>query len=230
MEDLRAQIKTKGLTDGGGPRTPLRDFWGTFEGFDPVHNAQYNTLNVKLKFSDIEVIKSESPYEFPVAEIMVKHSDRTGSLWGVFSESVNKFLAEDEELPSLVGQKLHMVYTPGHMMFDRAANNGAGGQSPRDAWEVTEVAGRGSGSSPNGSTNGKAALGPLAAVLSILNGKTEQEFNAAALRDDRVKKDSSFVDKILSRSLLGELVTSGQAVKGEDGRYKVDETTLAALA
>jgi hypothetical protein len=226
MEDLRAQIRTRGLSVGGGPNTPLRDFWGTFDGYDPVHNAQFNSLNVKLKFSDIEVLESLTPYDFPAAELTIKFSDRAdGSLWGIFSGSVNKHLAETEDLPALIGKRVHLKYTPGHMMFNRSLNNGTGGQEAREAWEMIGVEGA---AGSNGAGAAAAALSPDAAILIILEGKTEQEFNAAALRDNRVKADAGMVGKILNRSLIGELVTNGSATLVE-GRYRVNPDLLAAL-
>ena len=52
----------------GGPRTPLRQFKGKLEKFaDSVDDYQRNIIT--FYFTDVEVLKSEEPYDFPIAEI-----------------------------------------------------------------------------------------------------------------------------------------------------------------
>lgn len=228
MEDLRSQIKTRGLRTGGAQH-PLIEFKGDFKGFEPEHDTRYNRVVVKLQFENIEVIASRTPYEFPVAEIRLGLSESTRSGWGVFAESAIPFYpSEVSELDSLFGKRLHLRYTGGHMMWNPQAAGG-GAEEAREAWEIVGVEGVSSnGSTPNGSTPAPRET-PMSRVLGLMEGKTQQEWAQAALRDPLVKTDSNLVSKLLNQSLVAELQGTG-AVSKEGDRFKVNQEVLAALA
>ena len=91
-EDL---ITTRGLTEGEAA-TPLRKFYGILDSYSP--EERYGKTSVVMNFKDVEVIESTEPYPFPIAVIPIKLSNRKNSAWGVFSESLNAIIPEDQDI------------------------------------------------------------------------------------------------------------------------------------
>ena len=226
MDDLRAQISMKNLQEGGS-QSPLLEFKGVLDGYDPEVDQRFGGVRVKLRFSNLEVIRSTQPYHFPLAELAIRHSNQKKSGWGVLSTSAEQFFqSPEDDLPILVGKRIHMSRTGGHMMWNRDK----GAEEPREAWEILGVEGL---SSSNGSTPAQAGAKPdtaLSAAIKLLNGKTIQEFNQEALRNSTVKSDPGLVSQILGGQFATALEQNGTVSKDAAGKYVVSESALAAVS
>lgn len=275
LEELLAQLQTRGFEEGF-QRTTLRDFYGDLEsiGSETAESNGRSWINAMYNFTNLEVIKSTEPYTLPIAQISIGISKRKASAMGVFGDSIDKLLNVDEEgnpLPSmipgpdgedmpnpdlkgqgyLIGKRLRMVMTPGHMQWDR--NKGM--ETPRENWELKEVVGEtapyepGEGEAPVEQTEPEPAPAPVVAkpaaapkaatkakapaakttiqiALALLNGKTQQEFNNAAFKDANIKKDGALVQKLIQGKFISEFTASGLVTLGKDGKYTVDPSLM----
>ena len=251
-EELLGQLKTRGFEDGF-QRTPLREFTGILESItaEDVASNGRSWVNAIYNFTELEIIKSTEPYTLPIAQISIGISNRKQSAMGVFGASVDKLLNVDEEgnplqaevdgAPNpdikgqgyLIGKRLHMTMTGGHMQWDR--NKGT--ETPRENWEVMEVVGEtaevdstpepapaAKKVAPKAATKG--AKSSIQIALGILNGKTQQEWNQEVFKNATVKADGALIAKIIQGTLLKELTDAGQVTKAKDGKYTVDEALL----
>lgn len=210
-QQLLDQISIRGLKDSG---TPLREFKGKLESYsvDPpdtryLKEGEQGKNRVTLNFSEIKVIKSTEPYLFPVAQIGITYSDKSNSMWGIFSKSLGKCVPESEDLKHQVGRTFHMLMTPNHK-FGRDRVSGA--DIIRDAWEVQGVEGAAT-----------AQVNPLKKALDLLDGKTEPDFHQAVFQDGDVKKDTSLFSSILNKQFIPSMIDAGQVTKDADGIYHV---------
>ena len=205
QEDL---ISIRGLTDGFED-TPLREFLGTLDGYPSLQRN--NRTIVSMNFTDVEIIESTSPYPFPVASIEFALSNRKKSAWGIWSESVNELIPEDADMPYLVGKRLHLKRTPGHMLWSQRD----GKEVERNCWELQAILGEGEGVA--------TGLNAAEIALEMLKGKTEQEFNQAIFQSQefRASTDSATVQQnIISKTFIPAVLASGVVVKDADGRFQ----------
>lgn len=235
LEDLKKQIKMRGLTEGSNFQTPLKEFVGTFDDFDAEYVEKFQRTNVKLMFKDIEVIRSSEPYEFPIATLSIGLSNKKQSKWGIFAASALPFLpmdpnlAEDDpsqpDISALKGHRIHLVLDPnGFSYFSRAENK----QITYETWKVVSV--DGSGSETGGQVaRGKKADDPLVAALKLLDGKSDREFNMAALRNDTIKSDADLVKQILNNGFVSSVVSQGYVEKDSDGKYHLTDAVAAIV-
>lgn len=204
--NIDAQVSIRGLTEGGF-ETPLRRFKGRYVGLktEPITDAQGNTtgkIRVILQYSDVEVIDSTEPYNFPTAEIRFSHSLKKGSKWGIFSESLVKLLPEDEDLNECKGKMMELVYTPDH---DFGENRDTGERIVSSIWEVASIEG------------GGAKVNPIERALELLDGKTIAEFNQVVFSDPAIKGDVAFGETLLDDSFIKSMLDSGKVTKNDDG-------------
>ena len=194
---------------------PLKEFKGTFKGLsdEDVEHTEYNGkpgLRVHLKFSDVEVIESTEPYDFPIAELSLPYSKTADSIWGVLSDSMVLHIPDNKNITDLAGVRMHLKFTPGHMMWDGQK------RTPRESWEVVGIEGKAS------ATPKKSGLDR---ALEILNGKTTQQFNQAALSDPVVRADSEIQPLILGKKFIPQMIEMGAATVDKDGVHHVTVTS-----
>lgn len=232
MDDLRRLVANRNLTDGF-QQTPLQEFVGVFEDFEAKTNDRFSTeskvsVDVVLKFTDLEVICSREPYNFPIAQIPFKHNQSAQSKWGIFYKSLLKFLPEDATLEEAKGHKLH-IGTESHSLYQGRER----GTQPTDCLVVLSVDGASvevSAGTGHASSSAKVVESSVVAAVKLLDGKSEAEFNQAALRSDVVKKDSGLVNQIVSRTFIKTLEETSVVVKGEDGKYHLTANGLSIAA
>jgi hypothetical protein len=149
-EEILSQLRTRGF-ESGFQATPLREFFGKLGSIsgDMVKRGEMPQarLEVLYNFSELEVLTSTEPYESPIAQIAIMHSNREQSGMGVFGKSVDKVINADlpEDAPPeqvkgqdyLIGKTLHMKMTGGHMMWDGKTKE----EKARDCWELVEIMG-----------------------------------------------------------------------------------------
>lgn len=199
-------ISVRGLRDSEFG-TPLRDFSGVLDSYYP-DDRKFGTF-VVLSFKDVEVIKSDEPYNFPIAQVAIKLSGTKNSAWGIFAESLAVFLKEEEDFKDCVGRRMGLRMEIGHVYGkDRESQEDMVG----NPWTVYEL-------------EGAAASGivlPTAAdrALELLIGKTRAEFNKAAYADPIIRKDTALQRAITDKSFINSQLQLGKVVEDENGVFQ----------
>lgn len=239
-EQLLDSLNTRGFTEGGGPRTPLREFVGTLESITGDiqerngRQIQYAVYN----FAELEVIASTEPYPMPIAQIPLPISNTKRSQMGVWGASIDKLINIDtagQPLPDgspnlkkqgyLIGKRLRVKLTEGHPTWDR----NQGKEVPRSAFEVMVIVGEGTVTSapqtvPAGTTAAPTGSPSLQKALDILEGKSLQEWYQAVFADPVVKADGALVTKIIQNALIPPMEAAGLIVKDANSKYHVVKT------
>ena len=198
----------RGLSDGF-EATPLRDFWGKLDSITTI--SRNNRLIVQFNFTEVQVVKATTPYDFPVAVIELPQSARKKSTWGFLSDSIAKLIPEAENLGYLVGKRLHWAMTPGHMLWNRDV----GKDVERDCWEVLAI---GQPAAP-GVVPGKTLREQ---TIELMMGKTEAEFNQAYFPNAALRQGSegaAIQQQILAKTFIGSVLSEGKVKKDADGRF-----------
>jgi len=190
--------------------TPLREFKGTLDGYNP-EERQFGTF-VVLNFKDIEVIESVEPYEFPTAIISIKHSNKKRSGWGILSDSLAQFLASDEDIKDAIGKEWHLKMKVGHIYGqDRNTKEDMVG----NPWQCIGIDGAGAAGGAGSLPTGKAR------AIELLIGKTRAEFNKVAYADPIIRKDPELQRSITNKSFIAAILLSGEMVEDENGVFSV---------
>ena len=211
-------IKTRGLQKGY-ERSPLRQFKGTFDGYSArAIEGNFPGTIVDLFFKDIEVIESESPYEFPIAQIGIRYSDKENSTWGIFAGSFNNVVPDGIELNDCKGKVMELKLTPGHNFGkDRETNE----PIIRECLEAASIEGmEGAVATPK--------VSPKVQALTLLEGKTLQDWHQKVFADPTVKGDGALTQQILSNTFLPAMEAAGVVSKGDDEVYHVDLSKVEA--
>ena len=203
-EDITNQISIRNLEVGGGPRTPLRKFKGRLEKYN-TYTDTWERTQVKLHFTQLEVEKSDEPYDLPIAEIDIPFSKREKSRWGIFSNSLAKFLQPDQDIVDSVGTELEMSWTDGHMLYDGRENK----DTLQASWEVTGLKG----------TVAETKVDAMTRALELLNKKTLSQFNSDALSDPVIRSDETMQKSIMDGSFVTAVVEGNQVTVDADGVY-----------
>ncbi len=234
---------TRGLVDGD-IRTPLRRITGILDSM-PTEPRTYGegekartSTQVTLNFRDLEVIETTEPYHYPIFSPQFSQSNRKQSRWGILSESFNEIVdsvltaeQKDKDNPNFIppkdrtdikdciGKRFGLVMADGedgrpnlHMLYDGRSDS----DKPTATWMVYSVEGFG--------VAGGQGVTPLNKAMSMLDGKTLADFNAAALADPIVRGDATLLASIsmppsAPTSFSNTMVASGQFTVDENGVY-----------
>jgi len=189
--------------------TPLREFTGTLDSYYP-EERQFGTV-VVLNFKDVEVIRAAEPYNFPIATLAIKLSNKKRSGWGIYADSLAAVLPADQDIKDCVGKRLKLEMEEGHVYGqDRVTGDDLVG----NPWKVKELEG------------GAVAVGaaiPTAKdrAKELLIGKTRAEFNKAAYADPLIRKDTALQRAITDKSFVNSLVQLGEVVEDENGVFQL---------
>jgi len=168
-----------------------------------------NTVIV-LKFTDLEVIESVSPYPFPTAEIQISHSDRSETRWAAMGDSIRRLLGPDEGADAMVlegkMQEWAMLPSPTRRPEDPQNPGGYWETLDTDCWQVVAVEGA-----------AEAAENLTEHLLDLADGKTDTQFNQAALADTKVTASPTTVTAITERTLLPALIAAKQLSRDAEG-------------
>lgn len=199
------KVSTRGLTDGGG--TPLRKFKGILDSYYPDSGGFGGKTRAILNYKEVEVVESAEPYPYPVAQIPINLSNRKGSGWGVFSESLNALIADDEDIESCVGKKMTLEMKVGYIF----GQNQAGEDMTGNVWRVTELQG----------AEAKMSGGKSAADVAkgLLDGKNQPDFNKEAYQNAIIRADGDFLVKLGSGAFVTEVLASKEFTKDKDGIF-----------
>lgn len=204
---------TRGLVDSE-IGTPLRKFNGILDSVYP-EERKFGDVNV-LNYRDVEVTKSVEPYNFPTATIAIKVSNLNNSAWGIFSQSLNPLIADDQDIQDCVGKRMTLEMEEGHLYG--SAKDGT--PMVGNPWTVTEV----EGAAPTAAgSKGKSSATDRAKALIV--GKTRAEFNKAAFADTAIRKDAALTRAITDKSFINAMEQAGEIVEDENGVFQAPEPT-----
>jgi len=251
-EQVLAQLQTRGFESGGfgspirHARWKLDSITGSMvqRGTMPIAR-----LEVNYNFSGVEILPmpdgspgSTEPYPWPIAQINLLHSNRDKSGMGILGKSIDTIInaGVDGNAPQtavknqdfLIGKVQEWMITPGHMMWNRDENK----ETPRECWEVVHIEGVGgtphsgaaateSAGTPKSAT--KPEITPTQQAINLLDGKTQQEWNAIVFLDPFIKADTSDLKtNIISGSFVTSLETAGIITKDDNGIFHVKPAVL----
>ena len=234
---------TRGLIDGD-LFSPLRRITGILDSM-PTEPRTWGegekartTTQVTLNLRDLEVIETVEPYHYPIFSPQFGQSNRKKSRWGILSESFNEIVdsvltaeQKDPDNPNFIppknrtdikdciGKRIGLVMSDGDdgrpaapMLYDGRADQA----KPTPTWRVYSVEGFG--------VAGGQGVTPLDKAMTMLDGKTLADFNAAALADPIVRGDATLLASIsmppsAPTSFSNTMVASGQFTVDENGVY-----------
>ena len=207
-------ISIKGL-EKSGYRHPLIHFKGVLQKYTPQPPNEQSRISVHFDFTDVEVIESREPYDFPVAQIRVLFSKRDSSAWGVFGASIER-IDKELDVPFLTGKMQEWKYTEGHSLGfkDKVTQEDV----EIGAWEVMSI---GEQTTIAGITASSGAPSQDAVVLELLAEKTMAEFNILIFADPRVSMETK--QKAIDKKLVQGLIANGTVSVDKDGKHHLAE-------
>jgi len=195
--------------------TPLREFKGRLKEYYP-EEQRYGTF-VILNFIDLEVLRSAEPYNFPIASLSIKLSNRKRSGWGIFGDTLAALLPEDQDIKDCVNRMMHLEMEEGHVYGqDRTTGEDMVG----NPWHVLDIEG--------GAAPGVALTSAKDRATELLIGKTRAEFNKAAYADPIIRKDTALQRAITDKSFINSLLQLGTVMEDENGVFQLAESPAAA--
>lgn len=218
-EATEARVSTRGLVEGGYEQSPLRRFRGKFAGYTTAPATGYAGTRVTLNFTEVDVLQSVAPYNFPTAQLETGLSNRKKSKWGYFSDSLNALMDEEEDIQDQEGKLMEMVFCDGlderpapRPIFSAKADieEYPDRMVPTPYWAVAEL---------EGVVAGAEKQTPAGRAEELLDGKTLAEFNKAAYADPLVKTDVELQRAITDKSFVKSMLSAGTFTKGPDNVY-----------
>lgn len=191
---------------------PLRRFKGMCQSIEEdVRKGDRGEYTVIVfKFTDLEVIESVSPFPFPTAEIQISHSDRSETRWAAMGDSIRRLLGPDEGADAMVlqgkNQEWAMLPAPTRRPEDPQNPGGNWVTADTECWQVITVEGA-----------AEAAENLTEHLLDLADGKTDTQFHAAALADDKVRADPKTITAITDRKLLPALFEAKRLTRDAEG-------------
>ena len=239
QDQILAQLQVRGFEEGF-QRTPLRDFWGKISSITgEMRTGTRGAFAVALyNYDEVEVIESNEPYTSPIAQLEVPVSTRAKSGMGYLGKSIDNVInaglpidapqAQAKNQDYIIGKMCHMKFTPGHLVPSRDDTTGQWGEKSTECWELLEIRGEGMAAPTPAVASPGAVVPPVATgvdanqqALSLLDGKTEQQWHQAVFVDPVVKANTAVIQTIINRTFLTGLEAAGAVIKGEDGVYHV---------
>jgi hypothetical protein len=212
MSEEQGLVTVRNLKDSGEATTPLRDFAGVFDSYYPDRRdfGVYNILN----FKSIEIfeVAAGEVYNFPIATIAIKASDKKNSGWGIFAESLAAFLSEDQDIRDCLQKRIRMKMDVGHI-YGKDRNTGE--DLIGNPWKVIEL--EGSANAPAG-TGGAVSVATEQAK-SLLNGKTKADFNKAFYADPLCRQDAGLQRSVTDGSFFTSMLQLGEFTEDKDGIF-----------
>lgn len=94
---------------------PLREFDGTFAGYDKVPAQGYEGWRIDLKYKDVDNIVAApgQVYNLPTVTINLPLSNAPKSRFGYYGSSLAALIKSDQDIKDCDGQRHHVVWTDG---------------------------------------------------------------------------------------------------------------------
>lgn len=205
---------------GGG--TPLRKFEGVLQAFrfeDRTFEGESGTRVYKVvmfDFVDLNVLRTEEPWPFPIATIQIGYSKTTETRWGRFAQSVRRLLPESVDLKPLLEQKQTWEMLP-ISIRQRNDETKAYDDVKVEAWQVVGI-------------QGVTVEDLTDYLLDLADGKTENDFYQVALTDAKVMGNPGLVEEITNRRILPSYMALGLLTRDAEGVLHKAATQAKAVS
>lgn len=170
--------------------------------------AKDGQKDVNLKLTGITGVESETAYPYKTAVIPLKFSNSASSGWVLFEDSIAEVLGvgvDEASVDDLVGSVI-TLQKENHVFF----TDKEGKEAKGDVWKLIKVGAKGKGK--------KKAATARDEALSLIAGKTKEEFESAVMDNPLIRKNTDLLSKILG----GQFVTD-EGITEVDGVYEVVE-------
>ena len=196
--------------------TPLRVFEGLLQDYVPTKHAAVEGgreyMTIVFNFVDVVVIKSVEPYPFPIATISLPYSTSTDTRWDALASSIKKVFGSTPALEELVGKKQRWEYLPTKLR--KMLEDKTWATVDDESWQLVSIEGVGEGVSGSGTT---PSFDIDAHILTLLDGKTEQDFLQVFYQDPEVRKFPDLITAATNRELLPTLEKAGRIGRDPQG-------------
>ena len=202
-------------------RHPLNHFWGTVEDINEVARAQRNDPNkttnyIVFSMSQLEIIKANEPFNFPVAIIEIPEINIPNTPWEVFKTSL-RTCGFSGLLNDIIGKRVRWEWAPAVLNQRKQT-----GVSPAGApvytyvnedsfcWQIVEI---------EGTENTSNRL--LDTACDIADGKTDSEFKTAFMSNGDIRGLTGYSDLLVAvagNTALSTLVSAGK-LRVDNGVY-----------
>ena len=226
--------KTTEVQEGG---SPLQHFFGKLYKIkvkqgerDNQDGSTRNVLELRFMFSELNVIKSRTPYIYPTGELpfFLNNPDdapQPTSRPGIWFKSINDIQGQSLPLAQCIGKTLEVEWTDGHDM-KKMESPGVFSDYQGEAFVVVSINGaRASGvaaapSVPQRAANQEAnEVEPIDVVLvRLAEGQNHTGFMGAIVGSDRVKAEGELHSEMLKDNgagVVNRLITEGKMVNDE---------------
>ena len=215
MSDLD-DLLNKPIDTGG---IPVLEFKGRLKAVNLV-TGENNRQTLNWDFTEAEIIETRDPYPFPTVQLRIAYNNRDNTYYAAWKKSLDKVVQGPVSTSDLVGKVFHckrlpaMVNLPvedadgNPVMQENRPDRQKWENQSREVWQVVGIEGY---ASPQGNEEKNTLL------VSLADGKTEQEFYSAIMQDDKLKQDSEIINAVISRALIPTMVSVG-LIKNEGGK------------
>jgi len=216
-------------TEQGGPfvpsldthpfGTPLRRFSGVLQDYVPTKQTPQDGgreyMVIVFNFVDIVVIESVEPYPFPIATLSISYSTSTETRWDALATSIKKLFESTPALEELVGKKQEWAYLPAKLR--KRLDDGTWATVDDEAWQLVSIGDAASGSPSMAGTEPGFDIDDH--ILSLLDGKTEQDFYQGFYQDPQVRPYPALITAATERKLVEALLAAGRVTRDSEGIY-----------
>ena len=243
VSNLKEQIKIRGLQVRSGFKdTPLLRFRATLSNWDAYIQAATqegwkDRTMVRLMFdeSDLEVVKSDTPFTHPNTNIEIPYSengiraDGQGNSWAFFAKSCERIIPEGQGVEALKGHHLDLEWRDTYYTEDGEVKEclvWGGSAAPttvvkRQTWILVGA----DGVNWSGGTGGDAptAVGTdpsediNVTMANVIDGKNKTDANAGLLGIEAVR-DTLMAD-VMNGTIYDTLVTAQVITVDDEGIY-----------
>lgn len=181
---------------------------------NPLYPNSKAQMRLKYDFTDIEVIESKEPFEFPIFSFEITYTPKmTASAFGAMVESLSEIVPpEGRSNPRFVeGLRCHMRW--GETMLRSPGPDGKWGVNPGFAWKFVGIEGYTADEGPS--------LNEL--VLDMLVGETETSFQQAYYGEPALQTKAGYnemTQKLAEGELIQEFEESGLIKRDEEGIFE----------
>ncbi|KKM85921.1 hypothetical protein LCGC14_1284300 [marine sediment metagenome] len=211
------------------PGNPLKEFSGVLkawhgEEFTPQGENAKTRVRVEFDFTDLEVIRTDEPYPYPITTLRVGYADPHASSsqtnrWAHLSKSVRTVTQGHCEtgdvLDFLVGKRQAWVMVTKPVRSPDDDGNWA--DRDTEVWTLKSIEGVEQDS-------GGDIMGHLA---DLLDGKNEAGFYEAVFKDAKVRANTEIIEQATNRTLLEGLEKTGMATRDDEGVWHKTVTATA---
>lgn len=210
---LNSPLETGGL--------PVTEFKGVLKDVN-LTDGENNRKRIVWDFTEAEIIQTREPYAFPTVQVSINYTNRDNTGYAAWKKSLEKVVNGPVSTDDLKGKRFHLkriafpVRGPVREADGSIKLNADGRQvwenMPMEVWQVVGI---------EGYANAQDEGNQFEELAELADGKTEEEFYGAIMKDSKLKANSTLINAVIARNLIPTMVTMGVV--------KVDGTKLTKV-